>query len=172
MGLEAAQLASATTSLTALSDSVAGVGTFLNAQANVRTLNERGDREVARVFREGGSVIGAQQAAFSASGVTLEGTPQDVQNSTLTRIHEEAVRASRPFYEVAANIRGESLVNLVTSSLSALTAAASGLTAADAPLGAPGAPAGVSIAPGSALFKQTSALASSGAFRQVSGVGF
>ena len=149
MGLEAANLVSATNSLTALSDSIAGVGTFLNQRDNATRLTQRGDREAARVFRDGGSVIGAQQAAFSASGVTLEGTPQDVQNATITRIHEEAVRSSRPFYETAAKIKGESLVNLITNSIGSVISIASGLGVESAPLGTP---SGASVSPNSALF--------------------
>ncbi len=91
-----------------------------SAKEHAKELNAAGDREAARVFSRGRQVLGQQTAAFGASGVTQRGTPRDVADSTVTKIHQEAIRRAMPFFNKAADIKAFANANLakgITNSL-------------------------------------------------------
>jgi len=69
------------------------------SKENAEILGERGRIEAAFAFQQGRRVLASQAAGFAASGVTLDGTPQDVANTTISLIHQEAIFRSAPFFE-------------------------------------------------------------------------
>jgi hypothetical protein len=127
---------------------------YKQAKKNAKILEKRGFREADRAFREGRRVLGGQRAGFSASGVTLEGTPQDVANSTISLILDEAVRRSSPFLEGAAAMRREAKLKLATSLASSVTSFAGGVAGGiGAGAGSPSASPSLTGTPGqSAMF--------------------
>ena len=85
-----------------------------SAKEHAKELNAAGDREAARVFSRGRQVLGQQTAAFGASGVTQSGTPQDVADSTVSKIHQEAIRRVMPFFNKAADVKAFANANLAS----------------------------------------------------------
>ncbi len=114
MGVEGPAGAGIGSALVGASESIAR---FLEARRLEEELKERGLAESRRVIARGQKVIGRQRAAFGASGVTREGTPQDVENATISEIHQEALRAAMPFFDRAAAIRGSRSSNLLAGIL-------------------------------------------------------
>ncbi|MES0386022.1 MAG: hypothetical protein ABUJ98_15740 [Hyphomicrobium sp.] len=107
-----------------LADSAASVAGFMQAQKNAKALNRVGRMEEERVFEYGRRVIGSQRAAYSASGVTLEGTPQDVMDDTVRLMLQEATRAALPYFQKAASIKSQAIPKLISGLAGATTQAA------------------------------------------------
>lgn len=93
-----------------ISDSVQG---HFAAKDVAKELRERGNREAARIRSAGRQVRGAQRAGYGASGVTQSGTPQDVANDTISKIHQEVLRQAMPFFDKAIDIKSMATSNLI-----------------------------------------------------------
>lgn len=91
------------------------------AKKDAEVLGERGRIEAALAFQQGQRVLSSQTAAFGASGVTQEGSPQDVANTTISLIHQEAIRRSSPFFEESAKIESERRGQMIAAILGSVS---------------------------------------------------
>lgn len=79
------------------------VSAVKQAEREAKLQREIGEFEASLVRRRGKTLIGRQRAAFAASGVTLEGTPQDLITATAAQVELDALRTLFKFEIGASN---------------------------------------------------------------------
>ncbi len=85
---------------------------FVESKRIAKLLREQAIALRSDIYSAGLAVIGKQRTAYAASGVTQEGSPQEIANQSMRRINGEAYRQSLPLFEQSRILMGTRKLNV------------------------------------------------------------